>query len=86
VDVTQVKATIGQGGKAAEKCASAMVGVRDHISQAQALAAETTRGSSHEELTAGIEKLKQAHTESTKIIELLRSGAASADRYAAKIG
>jgi hypothetical protein len=85
VDVTRVKATIGQGTEAAGDGAAVMSGVRDKIGQAQALATETTRGSSHDELDAGMEKLKEALKESTRVIGLLRTSAHAAGRYAARI-
>ncbi|MFC6017555.1 hypothetical protein ACFP2T_15235 [Plantactinospora solaniradicis] len=85
MDITQVKATISQGSQAAKDGSVLMQGVRDRAEQAQTSAAATAHDSTHDEVEAGMKKLKEAMKEASRVAELLRSGAAAADEYASRL-
>jgi hypothetical protein len=85
MDITRVKATIGQGERAAKDCSALMQGVQGRAEEARSLAAATAHDSAHREIEAGMARLKEALRESSRVTELLRSGAESAHDYASRL-
>ncbi|AVT37281.1 hypothetical protein [Plantactinospora sp. BB1] len=85
MDITQVKATITRGKQAAADGSVLAQGVRDQAEQARTSAAATAHDSTHDEVEAGLKKLKEAMREASRVAELLGSGSDAASEYAAKL-
>ncbi|MEO3924482.1 hypothetical protein ABGB07_11570 [Micromonosporaceae bacterium B7E4] len=85
MDITQVKATIRQGEQAAKDGSALMQRVQGQAEEARTLAAATAHDSAHQDIEAGMARLKEALRESSRVAELLRSGAEAAHKYASKL-
>ncbi|MEN3608241.1 hypothetical protein AAH979_01710 [Plantactinospora sp. ZYX-F-223] len=85
MDITQVKATIRQGEQAANDGSALMQVVQGRAEEARSLAAATAHDSAHPEVEAGLTRLKEALRESSRVTELIQSGAESARKYASRL-
>lgn len=85
MDITQVKATINRGNEAARDGIILIRGVRDRAEQAHRLATATAQDSTHEQIKAGLSRLGEALKESSRVADLLRSGADAAGKYASRL-
>ncbi|GIG86641.1 hypothetical protein [Plantactinospora endophytica] len=85
MDITGVKATISRGDQAAQDGGALMQGVQGQIEEARLLTATTAHDSAHSEVEAATTRLHEALRESSRVIELLRSGGDSASDYASRL-
>lgn len=84
MDIARVKAAINGGSHAAEHASTGMHNVQDQTRQAEALATAIFHDSTHEEVKAGLDKLRASLKEARRVTELLKQAVEAINVYTAK--